>query len=185
MSSVSRFPHLTNLDAWCVPEPRCPIPRARRSSAVVSSSERGLFTRGRRKVSREAKMFSPSCFADCLAFWDHSFRRQGVCPSPDAYTRLHLFNPPPLPSAAGILSDILSCARNRIQDQQLTKLLTLAQRKAEVEAQIIRHTQELADAYTAIRKEFEAVLKGRSEDVEEASAALDKLDKEATQGQEK
>lgn len=107
-----------------------------------------------------------------------------MCPSPDAYTRLHRFNPPPFPSAAGILSDILSCARNRIQDQQLTKLLTLAQRKAEVEAQIIKHTQELADAYTAIREEFEAVLKGRSEDVEEASAALDKLDKEATQGQE-
>ena len=65
----------------------------------------------------------------------------------------------------------------------MTELLTLTHRKGEIEAQIIKHTQELADAYIAIRGEFEAVLKGRSEDVDEAIEALEKLDQEATRGE--
>ncbi|KAI1612306.1 hypothetical protein EDD36DRAFT_466142 [Exophiala viscosa] len=72
---------------------------------------------------------------------------------------------------------------NRVHDAHVTKLLTLTLRKGEIEAQIVKHTQELADAYIAMRGEFEAVVKGRSEDVDGAIEALKKLDQEATQGE--
>ncbi|KAK5055808.1 hypothetical protein LTR69_008183 [Exophiala sideris] len=80
---------------------------------------------------------------------------------------------------------VLGCREEviRIQDAHVTKLLTLTQRKSEVEAQIIEQTQELADAYFAIRGEFGAVLKGRSEDVDEAIEVLKKLDQGVTRGQ--
>lgn len=67
----------------------------------------------------------------------------------------------------------------RIQNDQLARLLALSQRKAEVEGQIIQHTRELADAYTAAKEEFEAVLKGRHEDVRAAIRSLDQAEEKA------
>ncbi|KIW51198.1 hypothetical protein PV05_09941 [Exophiala xenobiotica] len=68
----------------------------------------------------------------------------------------------------------------RIQDAHLSRLLALSRRKAEVEAQIIEHTRELADAFLAVKEEFEAVLRGRSEDVSEAIESLNKLEEAAS-----
>ncbi|KAK5461346.1 hypothetical protein LTS15_003409 [Exophiala xenobiotica] len=64
----------------------------------------------------------------------------------------------------------------RIQDAHLSRLLALSHRKAEVEAQIVEHTRELADAFLAVKEEFEAVLRGRSEDVNEAIESLNRLE---------
>ncbi|KAK5192898.1 hypothetical protein LTR99_010226 [Exophiala xenobiotica] len=64
----------------------------------------------------------------------------------------------------------------RIQDAHLSRLLALSRRKAEVEAQIVEHTRELADAFLAVKEEFEAVLRGRSADVNEAIESLNRLE---------
>ena len=53
--------------------------------------------------------------------------------------------------------------------------MTLLRRKAEVEKQILQHTQELAEQYMSTKAEFETVLQGRSEDVHEAFKELDGL----------
>lgn len=65
---------------------------------------------------------------------------------------------------------------DHIQDDFLTRLLTLSRRKSELETQIIKETQELADAYLGLKEEFEAVLQGRHEDVNEAITSLIKLE---------
>ena len=62
--------------------------------------------------------------------------------------------------------------RKRVQDVFVTKLLALAQKKADVEKQIVQHVQELAEAYDIVKGEFQAVLNGRSDDVHEAINAL-------------
>ena len=64
----------------------------------------------------------------------------------------------------------------RAQSAFLDRLATLVQRKADIESQIIKHTRELADAYMEIKEEFEAVLRGRSEDVNEAIEVLNGMD---------
>jgi len=66
--------------------------------------------------------------------------------------------------------------RQRVQDAVLARLLALTQRKANVESQIIKHIQELGEAYEVVRGDFEAVLKGRSEDVREAIDGLRELE---------
>lgn len=58
--------------------------------------------------------------------------------------------------------------RKRNQDAYLNRLTTLLQRKAEVERQIVQHTRELTELCTTTTQEFEAVVKGRSDDVDEA-----------------
>jgi hypothetical protein len=73
--------------------------------------------------------------------------------------------------------------RRRNQDAYLDRLTTLVQRKAEVERQIVQHTQELAKHCRAATEELEAVAKGRSNDVDGAiedlkNAAVDTEDAE-------
>ncbi|KAJ9606394.1 hypothetical protein H2200_009355 [Cladophialophora chaetospira] len=69
--------------------------------------------------------------------------------------------------------------RKRIQDDFVTRLLALAQKKAEIEKRIVQHVQELAEAYDVVKGEFQAVLKGRSEDVRDATNALCGLQEES------
>ena len=68
----------------------------------------------------------------------------------------------------------------RVREAQLARLLALSQRKADIESQIFQHVRELADAYEVVREEFEAVLRGRSEDVDEAIQALNEMEEEAS-----
>ncbi|KAK5049553.1 hypothetical protein LTR84_004482 [Exophiala bonariae] len=53
----------------------------------------------------------------------------------------------------------------RDQNSYLDRLGELVARKAEIERQIVRHTQELAEHCRTTTEEFEAVLHGRSHDV--------------------
>ncbi|EXJ79279.1 hypothetical protein A1O3_08781 [Capronia epimyces CBS 606.96] len=69
----------------------------------------------------------------------------------------------------------------RIQDAQLARLLELSQRKADIESQIIKKAHELAEAYEAMKAEFEVVLRGRSEDFHEAIETLNALEERASQ----
>jgi hypothetical protein len=62
--------------------------------------------------------------------------------------------------------------RKRARDAFVTRLLTLTRKKANLEQQIVQHVQELAEAYEVVREEFQAVVKGRSEDIQEAIDAL-------------
>ena len=60
------------------------------------------------------------------------------------------------------------------------RLVTLTRKKAEVESQIIKHVQELGAEYKLVQGEFEAVLKGRSEDVRQAIESLRELEEKGT-----
>ncbi|KIW71979.1 hypothetical protein PV04_00204 [Phialophora macrospora] len=65
--------------------------------------------------------------------------------------------------------------RKRVRDGFATRLLALTRKKAILEQQIVQHVQELAQAYEEVREEFQAVVKGRSEDIQEAINALGEL----------
>ncbi|KIW17458.1 hypothetical protein PV08_04652 [Exophiala spinifera] len=65
------------------------------------------------------------------------------------------------------------------QSDVLARLLALSRRKSDLETQIFKETQELADAYLALKEEFEAVLQGREGDVNEAIDSLNKLEEAA------
>ncbi|KEF62766.1 uncharacterized protein A1O9_00739 [Exophiala aquamarina CBS 119918] len=61
----------------------------------------------------------------------------------------------------------------RGQDAYLDRLTTLLQRKAEVERQTVRHTRDLANLCTTTTEEFEAIAKGRSDEVGESIRDLE------------
>ena len=65
--------------------------------------------------------------------------------------------------------------RKRVQDAFVTRLCDLTQKKASIEQQIVQNVQELAEAYEVVKRDFQAVLKGRSEDVHCAISALREL----------
>lgn len=67
------------------------------------------------------------------------------------------------------------------QDGQLAKLLSLAQKKANIERQIKEQAEELAYAYETMREEFRAVLQGMVGDVDESIKALNALEEKARQ----
>lgn len=102
---------------------------------------------------------------------DWSVHTSSVCPrtesAPSLFKRVEYANN---------LCNLSAC----VQEDHLTRLLTLSQRKANVEDQIIKHTRELANAYVAVQAEFDAVLRGRSEDVQEAIEALSKMEEHAS-----
>ncbi|KAL2427340.1 hypothetical protein ABEF95_011913 [Exophiala dermatitidis] len=66
-------------------------------------------------------------------------------------------------------------------DGQLAQLLSLAQKKANIERQIKEQAEELAHAYETMREEFRAVLQGMVGDVDESIKALNALEERARQ----
>jgi hypothetical protein len=57
----------------------------------------------------------------------------------------------------------------------LAKLHELAKKKAMIEEEIVTHVSELAGRYEQAKFEFEAVLKGRAEEMDEALGKLNEL----------
>ncbi|EXJ65382.1 hypothetical protein A1O7_01723 [Cladophialophora yegresii CBS 114405] len=72
----------------------------------------------------------------------------------------------------------------RVQDVFVTRLLALVRKKADLEKQIVQHVQELAGAYEVVKEEFQAVVQGRSKDVQDAINALDELQRTGNAGSE-
>lgn len=86
-----------------------------------------------------------------------------------------------------LLTDlVVLCGSRRRQNQNtyLDRLTTLLQRKAEVERQLVRHTQDLAELCTTATEEFEAVIKGRSDDVDGAIEDLESVVTDAEGGKQ-
>lgn len=71
-----------------------------------------------------------------------------------------------LPRVARVLTRRCSTREN---DTYLERLAALVQRKAHVEAEIVRHAQELLQKYLKTREELDAVLQGRLQDISEAT----------------
>jgi hypothetical protein len=92
---------------------------------------------------------------------------------------------PPLPSAFRAMIPrtlsqhplrLTSCStRDTSRRTTLAKLYELAKQKAKIEEEIVTHVSELAERYQQAKIEFEAVLKGRAEEMDEALGKLTEL----------
>jgi vacuolar-type H+-ATPase subunit D/Vma8 len=58
------------------------------------------------------------------------------------------------------------------RDELVNRFLDLIRRKTALETQIVQHTQELAEAYEAVKADLQAVLDGRSEEIDDAIKTL-------------